>query len=166
MTSPVHLAAVLDAMQWLTFQASKGLVIPLGKDRKRIFSLDRGFTVHSTALILDDDNQLYLVMRNDPTMQWFVNLPWLKLQVFHQRKPAFLNLICNEVTFPGFSDIKFEGGSLPAFSLKIPIYSNIANGLTTRTTINLGLFMAGETSKEIVLSNTPVVLNLPIDFCN
>ena len=97
-------------------------------------------------------------------MQWFVALPWLKLQVFHQRKPAFVNLICQQVEFPAAPDIKFEGGSLPVFSLKLPMYSKLAQSLTKRETINLGLFRAGETNNEIVLSEGPVIKDLPIEL--
>ncbi|MCP3945027.1 MAG: hypothetical protein GY710_26615 [Desulfobacteraceae bacterium] len=164
MSKLIHFAALLDAIQWLTYQQSLGLVKLIGKERKRVFSLDRSFTVHSLALVLDPaDGQLFLAMRDDASQKWFTNLPWTKLQVYKQT-PAFLNLICDNIVFPGFPEIQFEGGSLSVFSLKIPIYSKLIKILTKKEVINIGLFKTGETKKELVLTEKPLTKDIPVEI--
>ena len=123
MSNPNHFRALLDALQWLTFQQTQGQITLLGKNQKKVFSIDRSFAVHSLALIFNNtDKHLTLAMRDEEHTQWFGTLPWLKVQVYN-RKSAFLNVICKQVKFPHMEEIKFKGGELPVFSLKVPIYS-------------------------------------------
>ncbi len=164
MTDTLHFVAFLDAMRWLAYHRSLRLVNMLGKEKKRVFSLDRSFCVHSLALVQDPDTaKLFLAIRDEKTTKWFAKLNWQKIQVFN-RKPAFLNLICDEIDFPAMPELKFEGGSLPAFSLKIPIYSKLVQSLTKSDTLYLGSYKTGETIEKMVLVEDRSEEGVPIEI--
>ena len=133
----------------------------MGRDVKRVFDLDKSFAVHTFSLISDDRNGLALAMRHDPTTQWFGSMPWSRLETYNHH-PAFLNLVCPATTFPKSEAIGFEGGTMQAFSIKIPITSKLLPALTKREHINIGLFQPSFDNASVELINPPLLRNVPL----
>jgi hypothetical protein len=138
MSSSKEFPAALTAIAWLEWYKTKGKVITPGK-RKNKYKLDQSFAVNHFALILDDDGDLFLAVREGDDLKWFMDLPWKQVLVVKKRS-ACLVLVCGRVTCPEVDELEFKGGNLPEFGIEIPIHSLLVSNFNPDSPIKLGTF--------------------------
>ena len=145
-----NMTSALDAILWLEWQKKQGHVDQWVKRPSR-YRLDPVLTSHRFAITYDQSGKWVLAALDDPTMAWFVGVPWDGLYLHHGDNPT-MTLVCPALEAPT-EELLGKSTTLPMFGLDIPGSGKILPVLAGDDEIRVGTFSYGP-QNQFTLGNT------------